>query len=151
MHFCISRVKLRVIHHKPSYRSHTAHFSMTTTKCVIRIGVHIVTLVNKTHNKKFKTGIEGLPLITHKMKQKKLHDEIDNLHRIVGGMTVPLWQFEEKSIGNKPLASRTVVTSVGGDHVQHKFDTPWQRHSINDLTGTRKCTKNHHYISKIGR
>jgi len=45
---------------------------------------------------------------------KKLRDEIDNLHRIVGGMTVPLWQFGEKRIGDKPLASRTVVTSVGG-------------------------------------
>ena len=79
---------------------------------------------------------------------KKLRDEIDNLHQIVGGMTVPLWQFGEKSIGNKPLASRTVVTSVGGDHVQHEFDTPWQRRSINDSAGTRKCTKNHQYVSK---
>jgi hypothetical protein len=64
---------------------------------------------------------------------------------------VPLWQFGEKNIGNKPLASRTVVTSVGGDHVQHKFDTPWQqRRSINDLVGRRFCSKNHQYVSKIG-
>jgi hypothetical protein len=68
---------------------------------------------------------------------KKLRDEIDNLHRIVGGMTVPLSQFGEKNIGNKPLAPRTVVASVGGDHVQHEFEPPWQRRSINDLAGTR--------------
>ncbi len=70
-------------------------------------------------------------------RKKELQDEIDNLHRIVGGMTVPLRQFGEKSIGNKTLASRTVVTSVGGDHVQHKFGTPWQQRTINDLAGTR--------------
>jgi hypothetical protein len=28
-------------------------------------------------------------------------------------MTVPLWQFWEKSIGDKPLASRSVASSVG--------------------------------------
>ena len=69
---------------------------------------------------------------------KKLRDEIGNLHHpIVGGMTVRMWHFGENSISNKPLASRTVVTFVGGDHVQHKFDTPWQRRLINDLAGTR--------------
>ncbi len=68
---------------------------------------------------------------------KKLRDEIDNLRWILGGMTEPLWQFGgEKSIGNKPLESRTIVTSVRSDHVQHKLDTPWQRHSINDLAAT---------------
>ena len=40
-----------------------------------------------------------------------------------------------KEFGDKPLASRTVVTSVGGDHVQYTFDTPaWQRR-LNDLAG----------------
>jgi hypothetical protein len=52
-------------------------------------------------------------------------------------MTLPLWQFGKKSIGDKPLASRTVVKSFGGDHVQHKFDTPWQRRLINDLADIR--------------
>jgi hypothetical protein len=56
VHFCISRVKLRVIHHTPytihpRTGSHTAHSSMTTTKRVTRI-VHIVTLVCKTRNEK---------------------------------------------------------------------------------------------------
>jgi hypothetical protein len=46
----------------------------------------------------FKTGIKGLSLIIQKNETKKLREEIDNLHRIVGGMAVPLWQFGEKSL-----------------------------------------------------
>jgi hypothetical protein len=46
----------------------------------------------------FKAGIKGLSLNIQKNETKKLREEIDNLHRIVGGMTVPaLWQFGEKS------------------------------------------------------
>jgi hypothetical protein len=45
----------------------------------------------------FKTGIEALSLIIQKNETKKLREEIDNLHQIVGRMTVPLWQFGEKS------------------------------------------------------
>ena len=82
---------------------------MTMTKRATRI-VHIVTLDSKTRNKK--TANRELDVLGRRARQnrnqrlvtdysekyaKKLREEIDNLHRIVGGMTVPLWQFGEKS------------------------------------------------------
>jgi hypothetical protein len=52
-----------------------------------------------------------------------------------GRATVTFWR---KEFGDKPLASRTVVTFVGGDHVQYEFDTPaWQRR-LDDLAGSVK-------------
>jgi hypothetical protein len=70
---------------------------------------HIVTLVNKTHNEKT-ANCESYMYLEEELierqhrnqrlvidyaenETKKLRDEIDNLHRIVQGMTVPLWQF----------------------------------------------------------
>jgi CobQ-like glutamine amidotransferase family enzyme len=81
------------------------------TKRVRRI-VQIVTLVSsKTHNEK--TANRELDVLRRRARQnrnqrlvidhsekwtKKLREEIDNLQRIVGGMTVPLRQFGEKSL-----------------------------------------------------
>ena len=63
--------------------------------------------------------------------ERKLRDEIENLHRVVGGMTVPLWQFGEKSIGDKPLASRIIITSAGG-LLANEIDQTQRRRSIGE-------------------
>ena len=88
----------------------------------------VLNLINKTYNEKMANRElhvmyleeqlvdlqnSNLKLIVDTAEnERKLRDEIENLHRVVGGMTVPLWQFGEKSIGDKPLASRIIITSL---------------------------------------
>ena len=103
-------------------------------------------LINKTYNEKMANREQHVLYLEEQLvelqnnnrrlivdggeSEKKLRDEIDNLHHVVGGMTVPLWQFGEKSVRDKPLATRIVITSTGGDRVDETDPTPQRRRSL---------------------
>jgi hypothetical protein len=104
-------------------------------------------LINKTNNEKMASREQHLAYLEMQLdgmqnnnrelivarveSEKKLRDEIESFRSIVGGMTVPLWQFGEKNILDKPLASRVVVTAVGGDpSSDFEFDPFKRRKSV---------------------
>lgn len=88
-------------------------------------------LINKTYNEKMANREQHVLYLEEQLvelqnnnrrlivdsgeNEKKLRDEIDNLQNVVAGMTVPLWQFGEKTVGDKPFSSRIILTSVGGN------------------------------------
>jgi hypothetical protein len=104
-------------------------------------------LINKTYNEKMANREQHVLYLEEQLveiqninrrligdsaeNERKLREEIENLQRIVAGMTVPLWQFGEKDIHDKPLTSRIVITSAGGD-CREDLDLPKRRASLGE-------------------
>jgi len=47
--------------------------------------------------------------------EKKLRDDLEQLQKIVDGMTIPLWQFGETKVESSPVESRIIVPIPSGN------------------------------------